>query len=75
MFADILFGVLLYYILFIQHLWMTPASKGALLNIQYYYYLIIIIYKICIELYHLWDNYSKLPNKVDSLDVADYFFA
>ena len=33
-----LFGVLLYYILFVQRLWMAPASKGALLNIHYYYY-------------------------------------
>ena len=37
-FTDILFGVLLYYILFVQRLWMAPASKGALLNIHYYYY-------------------------------------
>ena len=34
-----LFGVLLYYILFVQRLWMAPASKGALLNIHYYYYI------------------------------------
>jgi len=33
-----LFGVLLYYILFVQRLWMAPASKGALLNIHYCYY-------------------------------------
>jgi len=31
-------GVLLYYIIFVQCLWMAPASKGALLNIHYYYY-------------------------------------
>ena len=35
---NLLFEVLLYYILFVQHLWMAPASKGALLNIHYYYY-------------------------------------
>jgi len=39
-FTDIIFGVLLYYILFVQGLWMAPASKGALLNIHYYYYYI-----------------------------------
>ena len=33
----LLFGVLLYYILFVQHLWMAPASNGALINIYYYY--------------------------------------
>ena len=37
-FTDILFGVLLYYILFVQCLWMAPGSKGALLSIHYYYY-------------------------------------
>ena len=37
-FLQTLFGVLLYYILFVQRLWMAPASKGALLNIHYYYY-------------------------------------
>ena len=36
--TDILFGILLYYILFVQCLWMAPASKGALLNVHYYYY-------------------------------------
>ena len=37
-FTDILFGVLLYYMLFVQSRRMAPASKGALLNIHYYYY-------------------------------------
>ena len=37
----ILFGVLLYYILFVQRIWMTPASKCALLNIHYYNIIII----------------------------------
>ena len=37
-FTDRLFGILLYYILFVQCLWMAPASKGALLNIHYCYY-------------------------------------
>ena len=37
-FTDILFGVLLYYILFVQNLSMAPASNGTLLNIHYYYY-------------------------------------
>jgi len=32
-FADILFGVLLPHLLFVQRLWMVPASKSALLNI------------------------------------------
>jgi len=32
-----LFGVLLYYILFVQRIWLAPARKGALLNIFYYY--------------------------------------
>jgi len=35
-FADILFRVLLYYILFVQCLWMAPGSKGALINTHYY---------------------------------------
>ena len=33
------FGIDKYYLLFaimMKHLWMAPASKGALLNIQYY---------------------------------------
>jgi len=37
-FTNILFGVLLYYILFVQQLWMALVSEGALLNILYYYY-------------------------------------
>ena len=37
-FLQTLLGVFLYYILFVQRLWMAPASKGALLNIHYYYY-------------------------------------
>ena len=44
-FTDTLFGVLLYYILFVQRLWMAPASKGALLNIHYYYYYYVGEYK------------------------------
>ena len=36
--TDILCGVLLYYVVFVQHFSMAPASKGALLNIHYYYY-------------------------------------
>ena len=38
-----LFGVLLYYIVFVQRLWMAPASKGALLNIHYYYCLLLLL--------------------------------
>ena len=37
-FLQTLFGVLLYYILFVQRLWMASASKEALLNIHYYFY-------------------------------------
>jgi len=31
--TDILFAVLLYYILFVQRLWMAPASKGIFLHL------------------------------------------
>ena len=37
-FTAILFGILLYYILFVQRLLLAPASKGALINMHYYYY-------------------------------------
>ena len=31
---QILFGVLLYHTLFVQHHWMAPANKGTLLNVH-----------------------------------------
>ena len=46
-FTDILFRVLLYYILFVQRLWMALASKGTLLNIHCYYYSVLCQFFVC----------------------------